>query len=129
MWKDHAEKVCAFTEEFAAKNPKTVKAILKALHLASEHLDNLENRAKAAEIVARAAYINTTPESNKFRSTPIGNLTLYAYDAETGKRLYSSGKTISNWVHFSEPVIALGKVFLVTNDSQVIAFGLGAPRR
>src|ERR687892_275096 len=30
MWKDHAEKVCAFTEEFATKNPNTVKAILKA---------------------------------------------------------------------------------------------------
>ena len=29
MWKDHPEKVCAFTEEFATKNPKTVKAILK----------------------------------------------------------------------------------------------------
>jgi nitrate/nitrite transport system substrate-binding protein len=26
MWKDHPEKVCAFTEEFATKNPKTVKA-------------------------------------------------------------------------------------------------------
>ena len=35
MWKDHPEKVCAFTEEFATKNPKTVKAVLKALHLAS----------------------------------------------------------------------------------------------
>src|SRR5512132_321673 len=34
MWKDHPEKVCAFTEEFAAKNPKTVKAVLKALQLA-----------------------------------------------------------------------------------------------
>src|SRR5687768_14059805 len=35
LWKDHPEKVCAFTEEFAQKNPKTVKAILKALHEAS----------------------------------------------------------------------------------------------
>jgi nitrate/nitrite transport system substrate-binding protein len=31
LWKDHPEKVCAFTEEFATKNPKTVKAILKGL--------------------------------------------------------------------------------------------------
>ena len=44
MWKDHPEKVCAFTEEFATKNPKTVKAVLKALHLASEHLDKMDNR-------------------------------------------------------------------------------------
>jgi nitrate/nitrite transport system substrate-binding protein len=62
MWRDHPEKVCAFTEEFAAKNPKTVKAVLKALHLASVHLDNMGNRAKAAEVVARPAYINCPPE-------------------------------------------------------------------
>ena len=62
MWPDHPEKVCAFTEEFAAKNPKTVKAVLKALHLASVHLDNMSNRAKAAEVVARPAYINCPPE-------------------------------------------------------------------
>jgi nitrate/nitrite transport system substrate-binding protein len=61
MWKDHPEKVCAFTEEFAAKNPKTVKAILKALHLASVHLDDLGNRAKAAEVISRPAYINCPP--------------------------------------------------------------------
>jgi nitrate/nitrite transport system substrate-binding protein len=62
MWPDHPEKVCAFTEEFAARNPKTVKAVLKALHLASVHLDNLDNRARAAAIVARPAYINCPPE-------------------------------------------------------------------
>jgi nitrate/nitrite transport system substrate-binding protein len=61
MWKDHPEKVCAFTEEFAARNPKTVKAILKALHQASVHLDDLNNRAKAAEIIARPSYINCPP--------------------------------------------------------------------
>jgi nitrate/nitrite transport system substrate-binding protein len=62
MWRDHPEKVCAFTEEFALKNPKSVKAVLKALHLASVHLDKLDNRAKAAEIVARPTYINCPPE-------------------------------------------------------------------
>jgi nitrate/nitrite transport system substrate-binding protein len=62
MWKDHPEKVCAFTEEFATKNPKTVKAVLKALHLASVHLDKMDNRAKAAEVVSRATYINCPPE-------------------------------------------------------------------
>ena len=61
MWKDHPEKVCAFTEEFATKNPKTVKAILKALHLASVDLDKMENRAKVAEVIARPTYINCPP--------------------------------------------------------------------
>jgi nitrate/nitrite transport system substrate-binding protein len=62
MWPDHPEKVCAFTEEFAAKNPKTVKAVLKALHLASVHLDKLENRPQAAQVVGRPTYINCPPE-------------------------------------------------------------------
>jgi nitrate/nitrite transport system substrate-binding protein len=61
MWKDHPEKACAFTEEFAMRNPKSVKAVLKALHLASVDLDKMENRPKFAEVVSRPAYINTTP--------------------------------------------------------------------
>ena len=63
LWKDHPEKVCAFTEEFANRNPKTVKAVLKALHLASVDLDNMENRPKFAEVIARPAYINCPPST------------------------------------------------------------------
>jgi nitrate/nitrite transport system substrate-binding protein len=63
LWKDHPEKVCAFTEEFANRNPKTVKAVLKALHLASVELDKLENRTKFAEVIARPAYINCPPST------------------------------------------------------------------
>jgi nitrate/nitrite transport system substrate-binding protein len=62
MWRDHPEKVCAFTEEFTAKNPKTVKAILKALHLSSIYIDKMENRKQVADIVSRATYINCPPE-------------------------------------------------------------------
>lgn len=58
IWKDHPEKVCAFTAEFADKNPKTVKAVLKALHEASVWLDKLDNRTEQAEIVSRPTYIN-----------------------------------------------------------------------
>jgi len=62
MWKDHPEKVCAFTEEFATKNPKSVKAVLKALHLASEYLDKMDNRRSAADVISRPTYINCPPE-------------------------------------------------------------------
>jgi nitrate/nitrite transport system substrate-binding protein len=58
MWPDHPEKVCAFTEEFAEKNPKTVKAVLKALHLSSEYIDKMENRPAVAEVISRPTYIN-----------------------------------------------------------------------
>lgn len=63
IWKDHPEKVCAFTEEFAAKNPKTVKAVMKALHEASVWLDKMENREEQANIVSAATYINCPPEA------------------------------------------------------------------
>jgi nitrate/nitrite transport system substrate-binding protein len=63
IWKDHPEKVCAFTEEFAAKNPKTVKAVLKALHEASVWLDVMENREEQVKIVSAATYINCSPEA------------------------------------------------------------------
>ena len=41
MWKDHPEKVLAFTEEFATKNPKTVKAVMRAVVEASQWNDKL----------------------------------------------------------------------------------------
>jgi nitrate/nitrite transport system substrate-binding protein len=62
MWKDHPEKVCAFTEEFAEKNPKTVKAVLKALHEASVWLDDMNNRPELANVVSKPTYINCPPE-------------------------------------------------------------------
>jgi nitrate/nitrite transport system substrate-binding protein len=62
IWKDHPEKVCAFTAEFAEKNPRTVKAVLKGLHEASLWLDSMENRTEQADIVSRPAYINCPKE-------------------------------------------------------------------
>lgn len=62
MWRDHPEKVLAFTEEFAAKNPKTVKAILKAVHEASVWMDEMDHRSEMADIVSQPAYINCPKE-------------------------------------------------------------------
>jgi nitrate/nitrite transport system substrate-binding protein len=67
IWKDHPEKVCAFTEAFAEKNPKTIKAVLKALHEASVWLDEMSNRAELSQIVSRATYINCDPQSIRGR--------------------------------------------------------------
>jgi nitrate/nitrite transport system substrate-binding protein len=62
MWPDHPEKVCAFTEEFAMKNPRTVTAVLKALHLSSEYIDKMENRPHVAEVISQPTYINCPKE-------------------------------------------------------------------
>ena len=58
------------------------------------------------------------------RSTPVSNMVLQAYDAVSGKMLWSSAKQLPDWVHFSEPVVALGRVYVVTHDAHVVAFGL-----
>jgi len=71
-----------------------------------------------------AAAAAAQQNSAKLRATPVSNLVLYALDAQTGKQLYSSEKTIPSWTHFSEPVVAAGKVFVVTWDAHVYAFGL-----
>jgi nitrate/nitrite transport system substrate-binding protein len=62
IWKDHPEKVFAFTQEFAEKNPKAVKACLKALHESSKWLDDMNNRSEACDILSAAAYINCPKE-------------------------------------------------------------------
>jgi nitrate/nitrite transport system substrate-binding protein len=62
IWKNHPEKVCAFTADFADKNPKTVKAVLKGLHEASVWLDKMENRPEQCELVSRPTYINCDEE-------------------------------------------------------------------
>ncbi|HET7086599.1 MAG TPA: PQQ-binding-like beta-propeller repeat protein [Rhizomicrobium sp.] len=61
--------------------------------------------------------------------TPHSVMSLFAFDAETGKELWSSGKTMDgNAVHFTQPVVALGKLFAVDHAGHVWAFGLPQPR-
>ena len=62
IWKDHPEKVLAFTEEFATKNPKTVKAVMRAVLEASQWNDKLENRPRMAEVVGQPQYVNAAKE-------------------------------------------------------------------
>src|SRR6266446_4822210 len=62
MWKDHPEKVLGFTEEFAIKNPRTVKAVMRAVLEASQWNDKLENRPRMAEVVGQPQYVNAGKE-------------------------------------------------------------------
>lgn len=53
-----------------------------------------------------------------------GNATLYAFDAETGKELYSSGKTMPSFTHFGGLAINDGRIFVTTHDSTIYAFSV-----
>jgi outer membrane protein assembly factor BamB len=85
-----------------------------------QHPDNPEGHGRAAN--GQAAL--TVDQLSRFRATPVTNMVLYALDAHTGKQLYSSGKLLASWVHFSQPAVALGRVFLVSHDAHVYAFGI-----
>ena len=85
-----------------------------------QHAVNPEGHGQARAGEAR----ETIASLAKFRSTPLADMVLYAFDAETGKELYSSKKLLASWVHFNQPVVASGKVFLVSHDAHVYAFGL-----
>lgn len=90
IWKDHPEKACAFTAEFAEKNPKTVKAVLKGLHEASVWLDDLNNRPEQCDIVSKPNFINCQKE------IILGRL--------QGKLDYGDGRTTQDefYMHFSK---------------------------
>jgi outer membrane protein assembly factor BamB len=53
-----------------------------------------------------------------------GNATLYAFDAQTGKELFSSANTMSSFTHLGALAVSDGRVFTSTHDSTVYAFGL-----
>jgi len=90
IWKDHPEKVCAFTADFAEKNPKTVKAVLKGLHEASVWLDDMGNRPEQCEIVSKPNFINCD------KGIILGRL--------LGKMDYGDGRTIQDefYMHYSK---------------------------
>ena len=58
------------------------------------------------------------------RAKPVGHAILYAFDATTGKELYSSGDAIESFVHFGGLAVANGQVYLTTWDGKVYAFGI-----
>jgi outer membrane protein assembly factor BamB len=58
------------------------------------------------------------------RTGQVTNAILYAFDAATGKELYSSGTQIDSWAHFSGLAVSNGRVYVVTRDSRVYAFGV-----
>jgi outer membrane protein assembly factor BamB len=68
-----------------------------------------------------------SPDDNAVNriGTPHSNMALFAFDAATGKELWSSKKAMDgNTTHFTQPVVALGKLFAVDHAGHVWAFGL-----
>jgi nitrate/nitrite transport system substrate-binding protein len=58
IWKNNPEKVFGVTAEWAARNPNTHVAVVKALIRAGQWLDaSMDNRKKACQILSRPEYV------------------------------------------------------------------------
>jgi outer membrane protein assembly factor BamB len=77
--------------------------------------ENVQSIHESGRLLTSAERIATHP----------GNAVLYAFDAQTGKELYSSGKTIPGFTHMSGLAIANGHIYVATFDNTVYSFGLG----
>ncbi len=53
-----------------------------------------------------------------------GNAVLYAFDAQTGKELFSSGKSMPSFTHFGGLAVSDGRVYATTHDGTLYAFGI-----
>lgn len=50
--------------------------------------------------------------------------TLYAFDALSGKQLYSSGDAIQSYIHLAGMSVGDGHVFFLTHDNNLYSFGI-----
>jgi nitrate/nitrite transport system substrate-binding protein len=58
IWKHHPEKALVVNDAFSAAKKDDLKKIMKAIIRASQWLDTLANRKKAAEIIGQQKYVN-----------------------------------------------------------------------
>ena len=66
--------------------------------------------------------------SGSVRRIPGGRYsTLHALDAITGKELWSSGKQITSWNHFSGLTVANGRAYVAMFDGTLYCFGVPRP--
>ncbi len=71
------------------------------------------------------AYADVGLDFRAERRIPLStNATLYILDAETGKELWSSGKQIATFNHWSGLGLANGKVYINTFDGMLYCFGI-----
>lgn len=58
IWKNHPEKALVVNKQFSETRREDLKKMMKAILEASMWLDDMKNRAEAAEIIGRQSYVN-----------------------------------------------------------------------
>lgn len=70
LWPGHPEKVCACRADFAERYPRTVKALLRALHAAGRWCELPGNAAELAALLAAPEHLNCSAETVHARLRP-----------------------------------------------------------
>ncbi|MES2429412.1 MAG: CmpA/NrtA family ABC transporter substrate-binding protein [Bacteroidota bacterium] len=74
IWKNHPEKALVLNDAFASAKKDDVKKIMKAILRASQWLDSLPNRKKAAEVISQQKYVNSPTEVTEARLMGVTNV-------------------------------------------------------
>jgi nitrate/nitrite transport system substrate-binding protein len=74
IWKNHPEKALVINEKFSTDKKDDLKKIMKAIIRASQWLDTLTNRKKAAEIISQQKYVNAPVEVTEARLMGTNNV-------------------------------------------------------
>lgn len=74
IWKNHPEKALVVNEKFSADKKDDLKKIMKAILRASQWLDTMENRKKAAEIIGQQQYVNAPAAVIEARLMGVNNV-------------------------------------------------------
>lgn len=74
IWKNHPEKALVVNEKFSADKKDDLKKIMKAVIRASQWLDTLENRKKAASIISQQKYVNAPTDVTEARLMGTNNV-------------------------------------------------------
>ncbi|MEI6945976.1 CmpA/NrtA family ABC transporter substrate-binding protein [Paraflavisolibacter sp. H34] len=75
MWKNHPEKALVVNKQFSETSREDMKNVMKAIIEASQWLDNMGNRKKAAAFLSRPNYVNAPVavlEARLMGSTDLG---------------------------------------------------------
>jgi outer membrane protein assembly factor BamB len=88
--------------------------------------DGVVFAVSSGEFVRQAKDSGALYTSKERAENAVGNATLYAFDAQTGKELYSSSKTMPSFSHFGGLAVSNGHIYVSTHDSTLYSFGVKA---
>ncbi len=74
IWKDHPEKAFVVNEKFSGEKTADLKKMMRAILRASQWLDTMSNRKKAAEVISQQKYVNAPTEVTEARLMGTNNV-------------------------------------------------------